>query len=156
VSVPAAPVSPRVGVGAVVIHDGRVLLIRRGKEPLRGRWVIPGGTVEAGETLHEALVREVREETGLTVRPGEVVFVFDRILRDDGELTYHYVIIDYLCEYVAGTPQAATDAEAVALVRPEDLPGYDIPEPALSVIRDGFGRCGIALEGRLAPKPARE
>lgn len=148
--------SPKVGVGAVVIHDGRVLLIRRGKEPLRGRWVIPGGTVEAGETLQEALVREVWEETGLTVRPGEVVLVFDRILRDEGELRYHYVIVDYLCEYVTGTPQAGTDAEAVALVRPEDLAGYDVPEPALAVIRDGFSRCGIAVEGRLAPKPAGE
>jgi 8-oxo-dGTP diphosphatase len=156
VSVPAAPVSPSVGVGAVVIHDGRVLLIRRGKEPLRGRWVIPGGTVEAGETLQEALVREVWEETGLTVRPGEVVLVFDRILRDEGELRYHYVIVDYLCEYVTGTPQAGTDAEAVALVRPEDLAGYDVPQQALDVIRDGFRRCGVALEEQLAPEGDRE
>jgi mutator protein MutT len=140
----------------VVIHDGRVLLIRRGKEPLRGRWVIPGGTVEAGETLHEALVREVREETGLTVRPGEVVLVFDRILREEGELQYHYVIIDYLCEYVSGTPLAATDAEAVALVRPEDLAGYDVPQQALEVIRDGFTRCGVALGTRLARETTQE
>jgi 8-oxo-dGTP diphosphatase len=147
---PAVPDRPSVGVGAVVIHDGRVVLIRRGKEPLRGRWVIPGGTVEAGETLHEALVREVREETGLAVRPTEVVLVFDRILRDDGELRYHYVIIDYLCEYLSGTPRAATDAEDVALVRPEDLRDYDLPPQALAVVLDGFRRCGVPLPPPLA------
>lgn len=149
-SPPAVPDRPSVGVGALVIHDGRVLLIRRGKEPLRGRWVIPGGTVEAGETLHEALVREVREETGLEVRPKEVVLVFDRILREDGELRYHYVIIDYLCEYLSGTPRAATDAEAVALVRPEDLREYDLPAQALAVVLDGFRRCGVTVPAPLA------
>ena len=143
-SPPAVLERPSVGVGAVMIHEGRVLLIRRGKEPLRGRWVIPGGTVEAGETLHDALVREVREETGLVVRPVEVVLVFDRILREQGQLCYHYVIIDYLCEYVSGTPQAATDAEAVALVRPEELPDYDLPPQALEVVLDGFRRCRVA------------
>ena len=147
---PAVPDRPSVGVGAVVIHDGRVVLIRRGKEPLRGRWVIPGGTVEAGETLHEALVREVREETGLAVRPTEVVLVFDRILRDEGELRYHYVIIDYLCEYLSGTPRAATDAEDVALVRPEDLRDYDLPPQALAVVLDGFRRCGVPVSPPLA------
>lgn len=137
------PAFPRVGVGAVVVHDGRVLLVRRGKEPLRGRWVVPGGTVEAGETLQEALVREVREETGLTVRPGEVVFVFDRILREEGEVRYHYVIVDYLCEYVSGTPRPGSDAEEVALVPPDALGAYDIPEQALAVVLDGFRRCGV-------------
>ena len=126
-----------------MIHDGRVLLIRRGKEPLRGRWVIPGGTVEAGETLQEALVREVLEETGVTVVPREVVTVFDRIDRDGGEVRYHYVIIDYLCDLVSGTPVAASDAEDVALVAREDLPGYDLPAKALEVVLDGFGRVGL-------------
>ncbi len=148
--------APRVGVGAVVIHEGRVVLIRRGKDPLRGRWVIPGGTVEAGETLHEALVREVQEETGLTVRPRDVVLVFDRILREDGELRYHYVIVDYLCEYVSGTPCAGTDAEAVALARPEELPGYDMPPQALEVVLDGFRRQGIAVDVALAPGASGE
>ena len=134
--------APRVGVGAVVIHEGRVVLIRRGKDPLRGRWVIPGGTVEAGETLHEALVREVQEETGLTVRPRDVVLVFDRILREDGELRYHYVIVDYLCEYVSGTPCAGTDAEAVA--------------QALAVVLDGFRRQGIPVDVALAPGASGE
>jgi mutator protein MutT len=142
-------------VGAVVVHDGRVLLIRRGKEPLRGRWVVPGGTVELGETLHEALVREVREETGITVSPREVVLVFDRILREHGEVNYHYVIIDYLCQYVSGTPQAGTDAQEVAFVSPEELGDYDIPERALEVVLDGFRRSGVAV-GRLASRGTPE
>ena len=142
-SSPAGTAFPRVGVGAVMVHDGRVLLIRRGKEPLRGRWVVPGGTVEPGETLQDALVREVREETGLTVRPGEVILVFDRIQREGGEVRYHYVIVDYLCEYVEGTPRAGSDAEAVALVPPERLHEYDVPDKALEVVRDAFRRCGI-------------
>jgi 8-oxo-dGTP diphosphatase len=145
VSDPAAPSGPRVGVGAVVIHDGRVLLIRRGKDPLRGRWVVPGGTVEHGETLQEALVREVQEETGVTVRPREVVLVFDRILREAGRVTYHYVIVDYLCDYVSGTARAGSDAEAAAFVAPEQLPQYDVPEKALEVVRDGFRRSGVII-----------
>jgi 8-oxo-dGTP diphosphatase len=156
VSVSSGPGGPRVGVGAVVVHEGRVLLIRRGKEPLRGRWVVPGGTVERGETLHEALVREVREETALTVRPGEVVLVFDRILREEAEVTYHYVIIDYLCEYVAGTPRAGSDAEAVAFVAPEALRDYDVPPQALEVVLDGFRRSGVDVSALLASHRAAE
>ena len=128
------------GVGAVVIHEGRVLLIRRGKEPLRGRWVVPGGTVELGETLEAAIVREVQEETGVTVVPREVVTVFDRIEHDGEKVKYHYVIVDYLCDYVAGTPRAASDAEDVALVSREDLARYDLPDKALEVVLDGFRR----------------
>ena len=127
-------------MGAVVIHDGRVLLVRRGKEPLRGRWVVPGGTVEAGETLEEAVVREVEEETGLTVAPREIVTVFDRIDRDGDTVRYHYVIVDYLCDYVSGAPRAASDAEEVALVAEADLPRYDLPAKALEVVLDGFRR----------------
>jgi mutator protein MutT len=143
-------------VGAVLIHEGRVLLIKRGKEPLRGRWVVPGGTVELGETLEQALVREVREETGLTVRPREVVLVFDRIERDGESVRYHYVIVDYLCDYVSGTPQAASDADDVALVAPEDLPGYELPPKALEVVLDGFRRVREATGEGLASAPARE
>jgi mutator protein MutT len=157
VSGPLAAAGPRVGVGAVMVHDGRVLLIRRGKEPLRGRWVIPGGTVEHGETLHQALVREVEEETGVKVRPGEVVLVFERILREgeSGDVRYHYVIIDYLCEYVSGTPRAGSDAEAVAMVSPEELGEYDVPAQALEVVQDAFRRAGVAA-GRLASPGRRE
>jgi 8-oxo-dGTP diphosphatase len=138
---------PAVGVGAVLIHQGKVLLIKRGKEPLRGRWVVPGGTVEVGETLEQALVREVQEETGLVVRPVEVVLVFDRIERESGVVCYHCVIVDYLCEYVSGTPQAASDAEEVAFVAREDLPRYALPEKALQVVLDAFVRAARAGRG---------
>jgi 8-oxo-dGTP diphosphatase len=131
---------PAVGVGAVVIHRDKVLLIRRGKEPLRGRWVIPGGTVEVGETLHEALVREIEEETGIVVRPLEVVMVFDRIEREAGAVRYHYVIVDYFCEYVSGQPRAGSDAEAVTFVARDELPTYQLPDKALEVVLDGFRR----------------
>lgn len=134
------PFGPSVGVGAVLIWEGRVLLIRRGKEPLRGRWVVPGGTVELGETLEEALVREVQEETGVTVRPQDVLLVFDRIEREGGEVRYHYVIVDYLCEYLSGEPRAGSDAEAVALVAPEDLPAYDLPPLAIQVVQRALRR----------------
>lgn len=123
-----------------MIHDGRVLLVRRGKEPLRGRWVVPGGAVELGETLEAAIVREVQEETGLTVAPREIVTVFDRIDREGDRVRYHYVIVDYLCDYVSGSPRAASDAEEVALVSLADLPGYDLPPKALEVVLDGFRR----------------
>lgn len=129
-----------------------MLLIRRGKEPLRGRWVVPGGTVELGETLEHALVREMDEETGLRVEPGEVLLVFDRIAREEGVVRYHYVIVDYLCTYLSGDARAGSDAEAVAWVRPEDLPAYDLPQKAREVVQDAFDRLSrgtsLASEGR--------
>ncbi len=127
-------------MGAVVLHEGRVLLIRRGNEPLRGRWLIPGGTVELGETLEEAVVREVEEETGLVVRPREVVLVFDRILREATEVRYHYVIVDYLCEYVSGEVRPGSDALDAAFVAEADLGRYDVPQEALDLVRRAFRR----------------
>jgi 8-oxo-dGTP diphosphatase len=140
-----------VGVGGVVVHEGRVLLIRRGKEPLKGRWIVPGGTVELGETLEDALVRELQEETGLTVRPLELLTVFDRIERDASGVSYHYVIADYLCEVVSGTPQAGSDAQEVAFATPRELAAYDVPEKGVEVIRDGLARAaarGLAKSGQ--------
>jgi 8-oxo-dGTP diphosphatase len=139
-----SPTAPAVGVGGVLVHEGRVLLIRRGKEPLRGRWVVPGGTVELGETLEEALVREMEEETCLLVEPLEVVCVFDRILREGERVAYHYVIVDYLCRYRAGEARAASDALEVAWARPEELVRYDLPAKALEVVEDAFRRAGAA------------
>lgn len=126
------------GVGAIVVHQGRVLLIRRAQEPLRGRWVVPGGTVELGETLEDAVVREVREETGISVRPLEVMTVFDRIQRRDGAVLYHHVIVDYRCEFVSGVLQAATDARDAAWVTEEKLASYDLPPLALDLVQRAF------------------
>ena len=128
------------GVGGVVLIEGRVVLIRRGQEPLRGRWVIPGGTVELGETLQEALVREMQEETGILVQPREVVLVFDRIQREGPSVEYHYVIIDYACDYVSGALRAGSDADEVALVAPDELGRYDLPPQALDLVLDVFRR----------------
>jgi 8-oxo-dGTP diphosphatase len=135
-----SPAAPAVGVGGVVVRDGRVLLIRRGKEPLYGRWVVPGGTVELGETLEGALVREMEEETGLRVEPLEVLTVFDRIQREGERVLYHYVIVDFLCRWRSGEARAASDALDVAWARPEDLSLYDIPPKALEVVRDALRR----------------
>ncbi len=131
------------------MYEGKVLLIRRGKEPLKGRWVVPGGTVELGEGLEAALVREMEEETGLIVRPLELLTVFDRIERgDDGHVAWHFVIADYLCERITGVPRAGSDAEEVALVAPEDLAAFDLPAKALEVVRHGLDR--VAARGLVA------
>jgi ADP-ribose pyrophosphatase YjhB (NUDIX family) len=114
------PETPLVGVGAVVVDAGRVLLVRRGKEPLRGQWSLPGGLLEVGEALVDGAAREVREETGLTVEPVELVELLDRIYREGGRVRYHYVIADYLCRVVGGELEAASDAdEARWVVRAE-------------------------------------
>ena len=137
------PAAPVVGVGGVLVHEGRVLLIRRGKEPLYGRWVVPGGTVELGEPLDEALVRELREETGLEVEPLELITVFDRIERDGGRVLYHYVIVDYLCRWISGEARAASDALEVAWAAPEELDRFDLPTKALEVVQEAFRRSGL-------------
>jgi len=138
-----SPAAPVVGVGGVLVHQGRVLLVRRGKEPLYGRWVVPGGTVELGEPLDEALAREMREETGLEVEPLELITVFDRIQRDGGRVLYHYVIVDYLCRWLSGEAQAASDALEVAWAAPHELDRYDLPAKALEVVQDAFRRTGL-------------
>ncbi len=107
------PSAPIIGVGAVVVHEGRVLLIRRGKEPMKGRWTLPGGALELGETLLEGTVREVQEETGLVVEPVELVELLDRIHRDGDQVQYHYAIADYLCRVTGGKLCAGTDADGV-------------------------------------------
>jgi len=134
------PTAPVVGVGGVVVRDGRVLLIRRGKQPLYGRWVVPGGTVELGESLGQALVREMREETGLEVEPIELITVFDRIHRDGARVVYHYVIVDYLCRWRSGEARAASDALDVAWATPEELERYDLEAKALEVVHEAFRR----------------
>jgi 8-oxo-dGTP diphosphatase len=107
------PSSPLVGIGAVIVDNGRVLLVQRGREPLKGHWTLPGGLLEVGESLTAGVVREVREETGLEVEPVELVELVDRIHREDDRVRYHYVIADYLCRVAGGTLCAADDAAAV-------------------------------------------
>ena len=129
------PQRPIVGVGAIIVEGDRVLLVERGREPQRGRWSVPGGLVEAGEHLKEAVRREVREETGLEVEPLAMVEVFERILRDEaGRLEYHYVLIDYLCRVVGGELQASSDARRAQWVPRGDLSGYQMTEGTLGVI----------------------
>lgn len=107
------PSSPLVGVGAVIVEAGRVLLIQRGREPLKGHWSLPGGLLELGESLTDGVKREVLEETGLTIEPIELIELLDRIHREGERIRYHYVIADYLCRVTGGALQAASDADAV-------------------------------------------
>jgi ADP-ribose pyrophosphatase YjhB (NUDIX family) len=110
------PQTPLVGVGAVVVQEGRVLLVRRGTEPLKGHWTLPGGMLEVGEALTAGVVREVSEETCLDVEPIELLDLLDRIHREGQRVRYHYVIADYLCRVTGGELRAASDADAVRWV----------------------------------------
>ena len=133
------PETPLVGVGAVVLDQGRVVLVKRKFPPLAGEWSIPGGRLEVGETLREAAVREAREETGLTVEPAEVLGVYDRLLRDDGgRILYHYVLIDFLCRRLAGELQAGGDADDARWFSQEDIGKISLLEDTAEVIRLGF------------------
>lgn len=140
------PDRPVVGVGGVVIDDGRALLIRRAREPLMGEWSIPGGTLELGETLEEGVARELLEETGLEVRVLELIEVFDRIYLESTaeepkrqrKPRFHYVIVDYLCERIAGNPAAASDVTDVVFAREGELEKYHLTETATHILRKAF------------------
>jgi 8-oxo-dGTP diphosphatase len=132
------PKNPLVGVGGVVIHRDRALLIRRGSEPLKGEWSIPGGMLELGEELADGVRRELKEETGLEVEPLECILVFDRIMREGKRVKYHYVIVDYLCRRKGGRLRPASDVVDARWVRREDLPQYHLTEMATSLILDAF------------------
>lgn len=130
------PPRPVVGVGAVIVEDGRVVLIRRKFEPLAGQWSLPGGTLELGESLEAGVAREMHEETGLEVEVGPVVEVFDRILLDaEGRVRYHFVLIDYLCAPRGGALQAGSDVDAAVWADPSDLSEYQLTAKAIGVIQ---------------------
>jgi ADP-ribose pyrophosphatase YjhB (NUDIX family) len=130
----------------VIIDNGRVLLIRRGSEPLRGEWSIPGGTLELGESLKEGVARELREETGLDVRVLDLIEVFDRIFLDESlqpserkpQPRYHFVIVDFLCERIGGEPRAGSDVTDVAFATQDELEKFHLTETATRVLRKAF------------------
>ena len=135
------PELPLVGVGAIIIEGDRVLLVKRAHPPIQGQWSIPGGVLEVGEMVREAAVREAREETGLTVKPGELLGVYDRILRDpERRVQYHYVLIDFLCRRVGGELLAASDAAEVRWFRRDGLSALHLPQDTQEVIAKGFER----------------
>jgi 8-oxo-dGTP diphosphatase len=135
------PDNPLVGVGAVIVQENRVLLIRRGQPPLLGEWSLPGGVLECGETLREAVIREAREETGLTVETGEMLGVYERIIRtEDGRVRYQYVLIDFLCRPASGDLKAASDAADVRWFTREELPGLNLAYDANDVVLKGLAR----------------
>ena len=137
------PKWPMVGVGAILLRRDRILMAQRGKEPLKGWWSLPGGALEVGESLHDAVRREVREETGLEIEPVGVLEIFERIIRDaKGKPEYHYVLIDYVCRVTGGTLFPGDDVCAVEWVRRADLAGLEITEGTLAVIEKAFRERG--------------
>ena len=135
------PERPIVGVGAIVLDGTRVLLVKRAHEPLKGEWSVPGGAVEVGETLEEAIRREVREETCLDIEVGPIVDVLDRIRYDpDGRVKFHYVLVDFVCRPVGGTLQCASDAEEATWAERGDLGRYGVADATISVIDKAIAR----------------
>lgn len=133
------PNRPILGIGALIFRRNRILLVERGKEPLKGVWSLPGGGLETGELLRDGIRREVMEETGLVVEPVEVATIFERIMRDEqGRPEYHYVLIDFICKVKSGDARAATDVSAVAWVSEKELLQYKLTEGTLPVILEAF------------------
>ena len=137
------PETPLVGMGAVILDQGRVVLVKRKFPPLAGEWSIPGGRLKIGETQREGVVREAREETGLTVDPVELLGVYDRLLRDEaGRILYHYVLIDFLCRRLTGELQASGDADDARWFSPEEIEKVSLVADTAQVIRLGFEKVG--------------
>jgi len=135
------PKQPLVGVGALIVENGRAVLIKRGKAPLLGEWSIPGGMLELGETLRQGAEREALEETGLLVRATELLGVFDRVVPDaEGRIVYHYVLIDFLCERVAGELKAGADAADAQWLTPEEVAKLSLAEDTAGAIHAAFAK----------------
>jgi 8-oxo-dGTP diphosphatase len=133
------PEHPLVGVGAVIIENSRVVLVKRAHPPLQAQWSIPGGVLEVGELVRDAAIREALEETGLTVEPGELLGVFDRVVRDgNGRVQYHYLLVDFLCRRLSGKLAAAGDAADARWFTRDELPALNLAEDTLEVIHMGF------------------
>ena len=133
------PAHPVVGVGAVVVRDGRALIIKRAHEPRKGEWSLPGGLLELGESLQDAARREIKEETSLDVEVGPMIETFDRVHRDDqGRIRYHFVIVDFVCWPNSGEAMPGSDAEGVAWVTPDEIDVYQVNAHAKAVILKGL------------------
>jgi ADP-ribose pyrophosphatase YjhB (NUDIX family) len=149
------PETPLIGVGAILVDQGRVLLVRRGSEPLKGEWSLPGGLLEVGESLTAGVIREVREETGLLVEPIELIELLDRIHRDGDRVRYHYVIADYLCRVTGGELHSASDAEAVRWVERSAWNSHSILKldpVAVRVIEKAWQRAHALKDERQDPE----
>ena len=130
------PDRPRVAVGAVVIHDNRVLLVKRGKPPSFGQWAIPGGSVELGETLQAAAEREILEETGVRIEAGEIIYTFENIdFDEEKQPRFHYVIVDLAGRYINGEPVGRDDAEAARWVSADEVANLDVNANTLDLLR---------------------
>lgn len=144
------PATPRPAVGAVVFRDRRVLLVKRGKAPARGVWAIPGGSVKLGETLQAAAEREILEETGVVIRAGEPVLVFDVIQRDENRnVRFHYVIVDLAADYLSGDPRPGDDAVAARWISEAELANLDVNPATRRLLSEkyGFGATPNTLDG---------
>lgn len=134
------PTAPQVGVGAVVFHDGAVLLVQRRNPPCADEWAIPGGKVRLGETLQQAAEREILEETGIEIKAGEPVYAFDLIENDaSGQVRWHYAIIDLQADYIGGEIRAGDDAIAAAWFKPEELDKVVVNTTTQKLLQTEFG-----------------
>jgi ADP-ribose pyrophosphatase YjhB (NUDIX family) len=141
------PDHPIVGVGGVIVQNGRVVLVRRAKAPRMGEWSIPGGMLELGETLRDGVAREIAEETGLQVTSAAVLDVFDSIVTDPaGKTQYHYVLVDYLCSVTGGELRAASDVSEARWATLEEVISLVKREITVGVIRKGLGAAADETE----------
>ena len=134
------PQTPRVGVGAITVKDRKVLLVKRGIEPSKGLWAIPGGMLKLGETLQECASREILEETGIKIKVGDCIYVFDFLERDNKrKFKFHFVVVDFAAEYISGEPKGADDALEALWLSPEELNKLPVAKNTLKALRSiGF------------------